>query len=134
MRRGSPDPIDIHVGSQIKIRRKSIGMSQSALANRLDITFQKVQKYERGSNRVGASRLQAIAAILGVEVGALFHGADAIDENATDDVADDIGVMRNFIMSNEGIELNKAFSKIRNSNVRKKIIALVASLAPEGSQ
>ena len=132
MRRSSPDPIDIHVGSQIKIRRKSMGMSQSALAERLDITFQQVQKYERGSNRVGASRLQAIAAILGVEVGALFHGADAIDENATDDLADDIGVMRNFLMSNEGIELNKAFSKIRNSNVRKKIIALVVSLEFEG--
>ena len=132
MRRSSPDPIDIHVGSQIKIRRKSMGMSQSALADRLDITFQQVQKYERGSNRVGASRLQAIAAILGVEVGALFHGADAIDENVADDAAEDIGVMRNFLMSNEGIELNKAFSKIRNSNVRKKIIALVSSLESEG--
>ncbi|MCA0256798.1 MAG: helix-turn-helix domain-containing protein [Proteobacteria bacterium] len=132
MRRSSPDPIDIHVGSQIKIRRKSMGMSQSALADRLDITFQQVQKYERGSNRVGASRLQAIAAILGVEVGALFHGADAIEENVADDAAEDIGAMRNFLMSNEGIELNKAFSKIRNSNVRKKIIALVASLESEG--
>ena len=132
MRRSSPDPIDIHVGSQIKIRRKSMGMSQSALADRLDITFQQVQKYERGSNRVGASRLQAIAAILGIEVGTLFHGADAIGEDATDDAAEDIGAMRNFLMSNEGIELNKAFSKIRNSNVRKKIIALVASLESEG--
>ena len=134
MRRSSPDPIDIHVGSQIKIRRKSMGMSQSALANRLDITFQQVQKYERGSNRVGASRMQAIAAIQGVEVGALFHGADAIGANATDDAAEDIEAMRNFLTTKEGIELNKAFSKIQNSSVRRRIIALVASLASDSAQ
>lgn len=104
------------------------------MADRLDITFQQVQKYERGSNRVGASRLQAIAAILGIEVGTLFHGADATGENATDVAAEDIGAMRNFLMSNEGIELNKAFSKIQNSSVRRRIIALVASLASESGQ
>lgn len=123
-----PSPIDVHVGTQIRMRRKSLGMSQSALAGRLGITFQQVQKYEKGANRVGASRLQAIASVLGVDVSSLFA-------NATPDVGSDnpamgsINAMQSFVASNEGFSLNQAFSRIKSVTVRRSIVALVASLA-----
>ncbi|MFK3690216.1 helix-turn-helix domain-containing protein [Agrobacterium tumefaciens] len=123
-----PSPIDVHVGAQIRMRRKSLGMSQSALAGRLGITFQQVQKYEKGANRVGASRLQAIASILGVDVSSLFA-------NATPDVGSNsaalgtINAMQSFVASNEGFALNQAFSRIKSATVRRSIVALVTSLA-----
>lgn len=123
-----PSPIDVHVGTQIRMRRKSLGMSQSALAGRLGITFQQVQKYEKGANRVGASRLQAIASVLGVDVSSLFA-------NATPDVANgnaalgSINAMQSFVASNEGFSLNQAFSRIKSATVRRSIVALVTSLA-----
>lgn len=71
-----PNPIDIHVGSRIRLRRNMLGMSQEKLGENLGITFQQIQKYEKGTNRVGASRLQAIASILGVPVGHSPHRSD----------------------------------------------------------
>ncbi|RUY60953.1 XRE family transcriptional regulator, partial [Mesorhizobium sp. M7A.F.Ca.CA.001.13.1.1] len=70
-----PNPIDIHVGSRIRLRRNMLGMSQEKLGENLGITFQQIQKYEKGTNRVGASRLQAIASILGVPVAFFFEDA-----------------------------------------------------------
>jgi DNA-binding XRE family transcriptional regulator len=67
-----PNPIDVHVGSRIRLRRNMLGLSQEKLGELLGITFQQIQKYEKGSNRVGASRLQAIASILNVSVGFFF--------------------------------------------------------------
>lgn len=123
-----PSPIDVHVGAQIRMRRKSLGMSQSALAGRLGITFQQVQKYEKGANRVGASRLQAIASILGVDVSSLFANATP-DGGEANPVLGSINAMQTFVASNEGFSLNQAFSRIRSAAVRKSIVALVTSLA-----
>lgn len=123
-----PSPIDVHVGAQIRMRRKSLGMSQSALAGRLGITFQQVQKYEKGANRVGASRLQAIASILGVEVSSLFANV-APDGGAANPALGTINAMQTFVASNEGFSLNQAFSRIKSSAVRRSIVALVTSLA-----
>lgn len=123
-----PSPIDVHVGTQIRMRRKSLGMSQSALAGRLGITFQQVQKYEKGANRVGASRLQAIASILGVEVSSLFANATP-DGGEANPALGSINAMQTFVASNEGFSLNQAFSRIRSAAVRKSIVALVTSLA-----
>jgi transcriptional regulator with XRE-family HTH domain len=123
-----PSPIDVHVGAQIRLRRKSLGMSQSALAGRLGITFQQVQKYEKGANRVGASRLQAIASILGVEVSSLFANATP-DGGEANPALGSINAMQTFVASNEGFSLNQAFSRIRSAAVRKSIVALVTSLA-----
>jgi len=123
-----PSPIDVHVGAQIRMRRKSLGMSQSALAGRLGITFQQVQKYEKGANRVGASRLQAIASILGVEVSSLFANATP-DGGEANPALGSINAMQTFVASNEGFSLNQAFSRIRSAAVRKSIVALVTSLA-----
>ncbi len=123
-----PSPIDVHVGAQIRMRRKSLGMSQSALAGRLGITFQQVQKYEKGANRVGASRLQAIASILGVEVSSLFANATP-DGDPANPALGTINAMQTFVASNEGFSLNQAFSRIKSAAVRRSIVALVTSLA-----
>jgi transcriptional regulator with XRE-family HTH domain len=123
-----PSPIDVHVGAQIRMRRKSLGMSQSALAGRLGITFQQVQKYEKGANRVGASRLQAIASILGVDVSSLFANATP-DGDPANPALGTINAMQTFVASNEGFSLNQAFSRIKSAAVRRSIVALVTSLA-----
>src|SRR5438105_14784181 len=74
-----PDPVDIEVGHRIRIERLARGLSQTALANQLGVTFQQVQKYEKGVNRVGAGRLTKIAGVLGIEVGTFFSGKDILD-------------------------------------------------------
>lgn len=125
-----PNPIDIHVGSRIRLRRTMIGMSQEKLGESLGITFQQVQKYEKGTNRVGASRLQNISAILNVPVSYFFEdapGNDAqagLEENSTSYVV-------SFLSSTEGLQLNRAFVKIADPKVRRRIIDLVKELADD---
>lgn len=126
-----PNPIDVHVGSRIRLRRNMLGMSQEKLGELLGITFQQIQKYEKGSNRVGASRLQAIASILKAPVGFFFEDApgkgpqpDGLSEAGAGFVAD-------FLGSAEGLQLNRAFLKIRDARVRRKIVDLVKVLAEE---
>ena len=94
----------------------------------MGITFQQVQKYEKGANRVGASRLQAIASILGVEVSSLFANVTP-DGGAANPALGTINAMQTFVASNEGFSLNQAFSRIKSSAVRRSIVALVTSLA-----
>lgn len=128
MRPKSPSEIDMHVGSQIRLHRKMIGMSQTALADRLGITFQQIQKYEKGTNRVGASRIQGIASILGIKVSALFPtGQSGVDQQAA---AGEEGLaIETFAASSEGFALNQAFTQIKDVNVRKRVVALVCAMA-----
>lgn len=128
-----PNPIDIHVGSRIRLRRNMIGMSQEKLGEKLGITFQQIQKYEKGTNRVGASRLQAISSILDVSVSFFFEDAPGnvpgrapgmAEDNATTFVVD-------FLNSAEGIQLNRSFARIASPAVRRKIIELIKSLADD---
>ena len=100
-----PDPIDIHVGSQVRFRRKMFGMSQDVLGDHLGITFQQVQKYEKGSNRVSASRLQHIARIFSVPVSTFFEGAPATLTNGAEQ--ESTKQVREFL-SSESLRLNKA--------------------------
>lgn len=127
------NPIDAHVGGQVKLRRAVVGMSQTELANRLGITFQQVQKYEKGANRIGASRLYLIAEILNVTVQSFFEGAEAVvvDAPGAYDGAKDETVKKyeEFIRSPGGIELCKAFVSIDDPTVRKRIVALVKSVS-----
>ena len=129
--------IDAHVGSQIRLRRKSLHITQTMLGERLGITFQQVQKYERGSNRVGASRLQAIADVLGVDVAFFFASlAPEATSQSTRENRPDLS-LRAFISSNEGFALNEAFFKIKDPLTRRRIVGLVKSLAdrsPETDQ
>lgn len=128
-----PNPIDIHVGSRIRLRRTMLGMSQEKLGDSLGITFQQIQKYEKGTNRVGASRLQNISAILNVPVSFFFEdapgeagsGAGGMSESASPNYVVD------FLSSSEGLQLNRAFVKIHDPKVRRKIVDLVKALGSE---
>ena len=128
-----PNPIDIHVGSRIRLRRNMLGMSQEKLGENLGITFQQIQKYEKGTNRVGASRLQAIASILGVPVAFFFADAPGQEAVPGRGFAEDASMAFavEFCGSPEGLQLNRAFVKIADAKVRRRIIDLVKSLAAD---
>ncbi|MFK0207207.1 helix-turn-helix domain-containing protein [Agrobacterium sp. NPDC090283] len=128
--RNRPNPIDIHVGSRIRLRRTLIGMSQERLGKNLGITFQQIQKYERGTNRVGASRLQNIAAILDVHVSFFFEGAPDNDTSRTSSPND----FQTFLSSPEGFQLNREFVKIADPKVRQRIIQMVKAAATDGDE
>jgi len=128
-----PNPIDVHVGSRIRLRRNMLGMSQEKLGENLGITFQQIQKYEKGTNRVGASRLQAIASILSVPVAFFFEDAPGQETAASRGFAEDASMAFavEFCGSPEGLQLNRAFVKIPDVKVRRRIIELVKSLAAD---
>ncbi len=117
------------------MRRMLIGMSQTELAERLGLTFQQIQKYEKGMNRIGASRMFEIAQILAVTPGFFFEGLDG--ETSSDDAEpaseEDLVSFEALqtIATRQGIELNRAFLKLRNPQVRRSIIELVTSIADE---
>lgn len=116
-----PNPIDIEVGARIRLRRKILGMSQETVAEHIGVTFQQLQKYEKGTNRVGASRLHQIAEALKVSP-AHFLGDDKPVDDSTDEIM-------SFIRSSEGIALNRAFVSIADETTRKRIIDLVKAIA-----
>lgn len=118
-------PVDVAVGLLVRRRRGSLGMSQVALARQLGVTFQQVQKYESGKNRIGASRLHAIAQALGVPVSFFFGDADA---PAVSGEIVEVGTL-----TPEGVRLNRAFLKIGNPRVRRQVVDLVQSIADSGS-
>jgi len=127
-----PTSTDTYVGSRVRMRRKILGMSQEKLGEQLGISFQQVQKYEKGTNRIGASRLQTISQILEMPISYFFPqepaAADGMGESAQSDYVSD------FMMSSEGIELNRAFAQIKDPKLRRKVIDLVRTLAlSEGS-
>jgi len=126
----SPNPIDTHVGSRVRLRRMMLGMSQEKLGEHLGITFQQIQKYEKGTNRIGASRLQAIARVLSVPVSFFFEdapgNAPAGGEQGFDGEA---SVVVEFLGSAEGLRLNKAFIRIADTKQRRKIVELVNAIA-----
>ena len=127
------NPIDAHVGRQVKLRRAVVGLTQTELANQLGITFQQVQKYENGANRISASRLYLMAEILNVPLESFFEGTEAVIENAPGAYqgAEDEMVKKyeDFIRSPGGIELCKAFVSIEDPKVRKQISALLKSIS-----
>ncbi|KAA5602486.1 helix-turn-helix domain-containing protein [Blastochloris sulfoviridis] len=126
----SPNPVDKHVGARVRMRRMMIGMSQERLGDSLGITFQQVQKYEKGTNRVGASRLQQISKTLGVPVSFFFEGAPDLD--GTDISFNDAAsppYVSEFLSTAEGLSLTRAFTRIRDARVRRRIVELVETLA-----
>ncbi|HEX8045525.1 helix-turn-helix domain-containing protein [Rhizobium sp.] len=125
-----PNPIDAYVGSRVRMRRLMLGMSQERLAEQIGVTFQQVQKYEKGTNRIGASRLQAIAGVLAVPV-AFFFQQDNTQPLATDGLGAISGLedLSDFLTSKEGLSLNKAFMKINDPGVRQSVLMLIKSLA-----
>jgi transcriptional regulator with XRE-family HTH domain len=122
-----PDPVDVEVGHRIRIERLSRGLSQTALANQLGVTFQQVQKYEKGVNRVGAGRLTKIAEVLGVPVGTFFSGKEILDteENTT---ADEASPLKLLTVSG-AFRLLRAYAEIEDSTLRRSIVDLVEQIA-----
>ncbi|MCP4385501.1 MAG: helix-turn-helix transcriptional regulator [Hyphomicrobiales bacterium] len=125
-----PNPIDIHVGSRVRLRRMMLSMSQEKLGDSLGITFQQIQKYEKGTNRIGASRLQNIARVLNVPISFFFEDAPG-GEQAASGMAEpqSASYVVDFLSSAEGIQLNKAFVRIKDAKVRRKVIDLVRSIS-----
>jgi transcriptional regulator with XRE-family HTH domain len=124
-----PNPIDIHVGSRMRMRRMALGMSQEKLATGLGLTFQQVQKYEKGANRMGSSRLQQVADVLGVAVPFFFEGAGG-GLYQPDASAPSPAYIDDFVASEEGLRLAKAFMRLRPA-VRRRIVDLVNEVAGE---
>lgn len=120
-----PDVVDRHVGSRLRLLRMKAGLSQEALGNRLGLTFQQVQKYEKGQNRIGASRLYQLSRILRAPVSVFFEGLP--DDGDADGAV--ISTSLGFLSTSEGYDLNLAFSRIRDPGARRKIVELVQSLA-----
>ena len=128
----SPNPVDKHVGSRMRTRRLLAGMSQEKLGEALGITFQQIQKYEKGTNRISASRLQQAAKVLNVPVEYFYEGGPQLDatqagfaEAASSDYVSD------FLMTNEGVQLMRAFLRIKEPNVRRRVIDLIDALGQE---
>jgi transcriptional regulator with XRE-family HTH domain len=124
------NPIDVHVGGRIRLRRNMMGISQERLGERLGITFQQVQKYEKGTNRVGASRLQAISSVLGVPISFFFEEVVAT-EPARNGFAEPDGTfsLMEFCSSSEGLQLNRAYIAIDDAKVRRRVLDLVKALS-----
>jgi transcriptional regulator with XRE-family HTH domain len=127
------NPIDVQVGNRVRIRRMLIGMSQERLGDLLGLTFQQVQKYEKGVNRIGAGRLFEMSRILNVPVDFFYEGVNAHAGQAGGTDAESAPVME-FVSSGEGLQLSLAFMKIKDAKVRKRVLDLVKSLAEEEAQ
>jgi transcriptional regulator with XRE-family HTH domain len=120
----SAGPVDSHIGARIRSRRIAIGMSQERLGDSLGVTFQQVQKYEKGANRVGASRLQAIADALNVPAAFFFDGQPAV--SGSRNISSEI---ESFLTSKEGTELARAFLGIKSPAMRRALIDLARTAA-----
>jgi transcriptional regulator with XRE-family HTH domain len=122
------NPVDKHVGSRVRMRRLMLGMSQSKLADGLGLTFQQVQKYEKGRNRMGASRLQHISDILQVPVPFFFDGAPQLMGQLNGEAPSPAYVVE-FLATSDGLALSKAFMRIKEIRVRQRIVGLVEEIA-----
>ena len=124
--RDGPHPVDRHVGLRIRMRRKEMGVSQERLAEALGITFQQVQKYERGANRVSASKLWEIAGALRTPVGYFYDGLEGQAGSASQQTT-----AQAFLSSSEGLELLAAFPRIVEPAIRRKLVELVRVVAED---
>lgn len=123
-----PNAVDVHVGALIRARRKVLGMSQMTLADAIGLTFQQVQKYEKGSNRVGASRLQQISDALGVSPAYFFE--DVPSHGVSNNVEKDEAVA--FIQSHDGLRLARLWMKIGDGKARRQLLGVIELVASRG--
>jgi transcriptional regulator with XRE-family HTH domain len=130
MPRDGMHPTDTHVGQRVRMRRLMLGMSQSHVADALGVTFQQLQKYEKGVNRITASRLQRLAQIFQVPVTFFFEGAPNVpgEERAQAD-ASFPQFVSDYLATADGLHLTKAFMQIRNAKLRRSIVHLVEQIA-----
>ena len=125
-----PHPIDVHVGSRVRLRRLMLGMSQDKLGEALGLTFQQVQKYEKGINRIGASRVFQLSEVLSVPIQFFYDDFERIGEPAPGLAEADPGDgFMDLLSSPEGVQLCRYFSEIKDPKVKKKVLELVRSIA-----
>jgi len=123
------NPIDGQVGNRVRLRRMLIGMSQERLGELLGLTFQQVQKYEKGVNRIGAGRLFEVARILGVPIDYFYEGASTQIAGPSENEASP--PVMEFVSSGDGLQLSLAFMKIKDPKLRKRILDLVKQMAED---
>lgn len=128
---GNPDPVDIHVGRRLRARRTLLGMSQGGLGEALGVTFQQVQKYERGANRMGSSRLYRISKVLDVPVSYFFEEmpTSIAGKNVSAAPAGLAEAIPDELLKRETLELVRSYYRIGDANVRKGILRLVLAVA-----
>jgi transcriptional regulator with XRE-family HTH domain len=127
MGRKPPNPVDVHLGNRIKTRRMMLNFSQTDLAKHCGITFQQIQKYERGANRVSASRLQEFAKLLEVPASFFFEGLPSYGSRKNKAAPEDLA--QQLLSTREGIDLTKAFISINDKSLRRSIVSLVEQIA-----
>jgi transcriptional regulator with XRE-family HTH domain len=126
----APNPVDKYVGSRVRMRRIMLGMSQEKLGEALGLTFQQIQKYEKGTNRVGASRIQQISEILQVPVSFLFEGGPSTTAGSEGDrEGTSPTYVSDFLATSEGLALTRAFTRITDAKLRRSIVDLVEKIA-----
>lgn len=143
---GGPNPVDVYVGKRIRLRRNILGYSQQQLAMRLGVTFQQIQKYERGFNRVGASRLWDISRVMRVPMDFFFENMDKQTEeqspmmsaNLTEEEKQDLlktdSKEINLMQSDESLKLVKAYYKIKNRGLAKELLTLMLQMSAAGNE
>ncbi len=130
----SPNPVDIHVGTRVRLRRQLLKMSQEKLGDQLGVTFQQVQKYERGTNRVGASRLWRMSQVMDVPVSFFYEGLETSDTTHEFAENDQTPIVYDFINSTDGVSLAMAVSKIKSKAIRRQVLELARALAGEDAE
>lgn len=137
MAKKAPNPTDKHVGARVRMRRMMLGMSQEKLGDALGLTFQQVQKYEKGANRIGASRLQQIAHILQVPVSFFFDGAPSVPGQVAVEggaEAPSPAYVSDFLATSDGLALTKAFMRIKDAKLRRRIVDLVEQMVADSER
>src|SRR6266705_6924725 len=137
MAKKAPNPTDKHVGARVRMRRMMLSMSQEKLGDALSLTFQQVQKYEKGANRIGASRLQHIAHIFQVPVAFFFEGAPAVPGfHAPPGMAESPSpaYVSEFLATSDGLSLTKAFMRIKDGKLRRRIVDLVEQIVADSER
>ena len=126
-----PEEVDLHVGARIRMRRRSLGLTQQQLAEQLGLTFQQVQKYERGANRVSASKLYEISRALQTPVSYFFEGLADRGSTDADEARGAEQSIRDFLLTSEGQELASLYPLITQSKLRRQVLELVRSIAED---
>lgn len=133
----TPHPVDIHVGRRLRLKRTILGLSQEAVGKEIGVTFQQIQKYERGINRMGASRLFDFAKALGVQISYFFEGYGdyAMDEVSAYALGEPTaGFEHEKVNNRETLEVMRAYYRIKSPALRKRIIDLIKAMAEDGAE
>jgi transcriptional regulator with XRE-family HTH domain len=134
MAKKAPNPIDVHVGSRLRMRRMLMDISQEKLGEAISLTFQQVQKYEKGTNRIGASRLRQIAQVLQVPESFFFEGAPHANGKQLGGAAaaaPSPAYVSEFLATADGLALTKSFVRIKDNKLRRSIVDMVEAIAAE---